>query len=63
MKKKSKSVLPEQEILQQNPGINKDLVNRYKKLESELHELGVDTEPRFTISPPLGNGHLILSNR
>jgi hypothetical protein len=63
MKKKSERFLSEQEILQRNPKVNKDLVDGFKKLEIELNELGVNTKPQFTISPPLGNGHLLLSNR
>jgi hypothetical protein len=63
MKTESKPLLTEQEVLQRNPHVSKDLVERFKKLESELRELGADIKPRFSISPPLGGTRQLLYNR
>ena len=42
--------------------VDPDLVERYEKLELELHRLGVDTKPKYTIAPPLGGARLHLFN-
>ena len=63
MKKKPKPLLAEKEILKRNPRVSKDLVERFKKLESELRALGADTRPKFAISPPLGGSRQLLYNK
>jgi hypothetical protein len=63
MKKKPIPVLAEKEILRRNPQVSRDLVDGFKKLENELRELGADTKPRFSISPPLGSSRQLLYNR
>ena len=63
MNKKSKPVLSEQDILRLNPCVSKNLVDCFKKLESELCKLGADTKPRFTMSPPLGGSRQLLYNK
>ena len=50
------------EILRRNPMVDPDLVARYEKLELELHRLGVDTKPKYNITPPLGGPRLNLFN-
>lgn len=50
------------EILRRNPMVDPDLVERYEKLELELHRLGVDTKPKYNITPPLGGARLHLFN-
>ena len=50
------------EILRRNPMVDPDLVERYEKLELELRRLGVDTKPKYTITPPLGGARLHLFN-
>lgn len=47
------------ELLKNNPKISKSAVEQYHKLEEQLKKLGVDTKPRYTLSPPLGG---IVSN-
>ena len=48
------------EILRRNPMVDPILVERYEKLELELHRLGVDTKPKYNITPPLGGDRLHL---
>lgn len=50
-------------ILDKNIGIDKQLVQKYEKLENELKRLGIDTSPKFRISPPLGSKNLLLYNK
>ncbi len=45
----------EMDILKNNPKISKSVVEQYCELEKKLKQLGVDTEPHYTLSPPLGN--------
>ena len=50
------------EVLRRNKGVDPDLVRRHQELENVLAELGVDTKPRFSLSPPLGPMKTILHN-
>jgi hypothetical protein len=62
MRKESNKAVAEREILRRNPQVNRDLVESFKKLESEVQRLGADTRPHFGISPPLGGCKLLHSN-
>lgn len=47
--------MPDQEtLLRTNAKVNRELVESHARLEEQLHRLGVDTKPRYTLSPPLG---------
>ena len=41
-----------EEILRRNPQISKSVITQYAELEKKLKNLGVDTKPRYTLSPP-----------
>ncbi len=43
-----------EELLKNNPQISKTVVEQYRDLVQKLEKLGVDTRPRYTLSPPLG---------
>lgn len=50
------------EVVKNNPMVDPDLVAQYEKLDAELRQLGVDTRPKFNITPPLGGDRLRLFN-
>ena len=50
-------------VLEKNEGIDRKLVNKHEALEKELKKLGVDTTPKFRLSPPLSSKHMLLSNK
>ena len=60
MTKKMIKPMEKAEILRCNPMVDRVLVERYEKLELELHRLGVDTKPKYNIDPPLGGARLHL---
>lgn len=47
-----KSFQPAQRHLKNNPKVSVSVVEQYRKLETELHRLGVDTRPEYTLSHP-----------
>ena len=47
------------ETLENNSNVSKSVVAQYRELERDLKRLGVDTRPRYTLSPPFGG---IVSN-
>ncbi len=49
-------------IKENNPKIDKSLIEKYESLENKLKNLGVDTKPKFSIEPPLGGNRLHLYN-
>ncbi len=58
-----KPTLNKEKVLKQNKGIDQKLVNKHEALEKELKKLGVDTSPKFRLSPPLSSKHLLLYNK
>ena len=60
MTKQTIKPMEKAEILRRNSMVDPDLVARYEKLELELHRLGVDTKPKYNITPPLGGPRLHL---
>ena len=52
-----------QEALKRNPRIDKSIVQKYQELEKKLEKLGVDTRPRYSLKPPLGDSPLRLHHR
>lgn len=50
-------------VLVKNKGIDHELVKKHETLEKELKRLGVDTNPKFRLSPPLGSNHFLLYNK
>ena len=63
MTKQTLTPMEKAEILRRNPMVDPDLVARHEKLELELHRLGVDTKPKYNITPPLGGACLHLFNK
>lgn len=53
----------QENILLKNKGINQNLVKKQDALEKELNKLGVDTTPKFRLSPPLDSKQLSLYNK
>lgn len=49
------------EIIHDNPMIDVSVVTEHERLDAELRQLGVDTRPKFNITPPLGDERLHLS--
>ena len=47
-------------ILMNNPGVDKEIVLSFEKLESQLKKLGVDIKPKFSLEHPLGGNMLHL---
>lgn len=62
MTKQMPKPMEKAEILRRNPMVDPVLVERYEKLELELHRLGVDTKPKYNLDPPLGGARLHLFN-
>ena len=62
MTKQTLKPMEKAEILRRNPMVDPVLVAKYEKLELELHRLGVDTKPKYNITPPLGGPRLHLFN-
>ena len=52
-----------EEILERNPKVSRLVVEQYRELEKKLEELGVDTKPHYTLSPPFGGAVSNLSNK
>ena len=52
-----------EKILERNPKVSKLVVEQYRELEKKLEELGVDTKPHYTLSPPFGGAISNFSNR
>ena len=50
-------------VLLKNKGVDKKLVKQYDALEKELQKLGVETKPKFRLTPPLSSNHVILYNK
>ncbi|MCD6216570.1 hypothetical protein J7L05_01780 [bacterium] len=40
---------------QKNPKTDKKVIKDFERLDAELAKLGVDTKPKYTLSPPLGD--------
>ena len=40
------------ELIKNNPRLSKTVINQYDALERQLEKLGVDTQPRYTLSSP-----------
>ncbi len=55
--------LCKEDILKKNKRINQNLVQKHDALEKELKKLGVDTAPKFRLSPPLSSKHIQLYNK
>ena len=51
------------EMLDRNPKVSKVVVNEYRELEKKLEKLGVDTKPRYMLSPPFGGTLSNLSKK
>ena len=50
-------------VLKNNRGIDQKLVSKHEALEKELKKLGVDTAPKFRLSPPLSSKNMLLYNK
>lgn len=50
-------------ILRSNPAVSREVVAQSERLEEELRKLGVDLRPRYSLSPPLGDGVRQIHNR
>jgi len=48
--------LNKKEILEKNPQTDRKVVSDYERLAVKLKKLGIDTKPRYSLSPPLGDG-------
>ena len=46
-----------------NPKVSKSVIVQYRELEKKLEKLGVDTKPRYTLSPPFGEAVSNLSRK
>ena len=53
----------ENEVLKNNPKVSKSVVAQWNELEKKLEELGVDTKPHYTLSPPFGEAVSNLSRK
>ena len=51
------------DALRHNPRIDKNVVRKHQALEKKLQKLGVDTQPRYSLSPPLGTSSSRLHHR
>lgn len=51
------------EVLKNNPKVSKSVVAQWGELEKKLEELGVDTKPHYTLSPPFGGTVSNLSRK
>lgn len=58
-----KTKFTKEDILKKNKDIDPELVRKHEALEKELKKLGVDTTPKFLLSPPLGSNHFLLYNK
>jgi hypothetical protein len=45
----------ENHLLETNPKVDRELIKRFAELEKQLRRLGVDTKPKYTLRPPLGD--------
>jgi hypothetical protein len=52
----------QQAVIASNPKIDRRLVEQFSALEEQLRKLGVDTRPKYTLSPPLGEFSLFNSS-
>ncbi len=50
-------------VLIKNKGIDQEIVKKHEALEKELKKLGIDTTPKFRLSPPLSSKHTLLYNQ
>lgn len=50
-------------VLAKNKRIDSTLVRKHEELEKELRKLGVDTNPKFRLSPPLSSKDMLLFNK
>ena len=41
-------------ILKNNPKSDSKVVSDYERLETKLKKLGAETQPKYSLSPPLG---------
>lgn len=57
------AVISPKQLLRKNPNVSKSVVVQYSRLEKQLKNLGVDTKPRYTLSPPLGGNVLYLRRK
>lgn len=51
------------DALRHNPRIDKKVVRKHQVLEKKLQKLGIDTQPRYSLSPPLGTSSSRLHHR
>ncbi len=51
-----KVISKNKELLERNPRISEKLVEKFDMLDRELQKFGVDTKPKYSLTPPLGNG-------
>lgn len=58
-----KTEFSKENTLEKNKDIDQELVKKHEALEKELKKLGVDTTPKFRLSPPLGSDHFLLYNK
>jgi len=61
--KVSKKLQTPDVVLKRNPQVSKSVVTQYRELAKKLKKLGVDTKPRYTLSPPLGGAVSNLSKK
>ena len=51
-----KAISKNKQIIKNNPQISEKLVEKFEALDRELRKFGVDTKPKYSITPPLGGG-------
>ena len=49
-----KTMSKNQQLIKHNPRISEKLVEGFEALDKELKKFGVDTRPKYSVSPPLG---------
>ncbi len=50
-----------EELLKNIPKVSKPVVAQWRELEKKLEKFGVETKPRYTLSPPFGGVTSIIS--
>ena len=51
-----KAILKDKQVIKKNPQISEKLVEKFEALDRELQKFGVDTKPKYSMTPPLGGG-------
>ena len=51
------------DVLQQQPMVDRRVVDAYEQLERELLKLGVVVKPSYSLEPPLGTNETRARNR